>query len=515
MVYCDQCGVNAGSHDRYCRICGRPLAPDRISAGLNYCDQCGAKVDLEDNYCRICGRQLNRPSMFWFDVSTVGLPTGEPSEPSRPVSVQLFPAREEPSVAPLPVATSENAVIKEFAAEKGEQFVADYHELQTGLSKSTEPSPIEVLQKVAVSPSAVTAGSRKTFVLEKASITNRKSPAESSRDSSSKSGDTLTKAVTKPPIAPRQLETKSELGPASLSPKMEELVKTQANMPMPTAKSNLAPASLIPKLEKVGKIQASISTEVPRKRHPSSSALIGYGLAGFGGLSLILAVVFTSTVLAFIGLGLTFWGALLLFIRPRHYVRTDLMDSTALSSLTNIDRVITGLGYNEKGIYIPVNNPEKAVVFVSSHPLKEIPTAAQVERQTFVKDPEGITIVPPGMALANLFEKELGVKFTEWSLEKMVERLPKLLIEDLEMVQDCIIRIDGDRVGFKFVESVFSEFCDKLKGTTKVCASLGCPMCSAMACILAQVTHRPVKFEEDKYTVGGRTVESSYRLLTG
>jgi hypothetical protein len=195
-------------------------------------------------------------------------------------------------------------------------------------------------------------------------------------------------------------------------------------------------------------------------------------------------------------------------------VRTDLMDSTALSSLKTIDRVITGLGYSEKGIYIAVSNPEKAVVFVPSRPLKEIPKPEQIVKQTFVKDPEGITIVPPGMALADLFERELGVKFTDWSLEKMIERLPKLFIEDLEMVQDCTIRAEGDRVSFRFVESVFSEFCGVLKGSTRVCSSLGCPMCSAMACVLAQVTHRPVKFDEDKYTVDGTTVESSYVLLS-
>jgi hypothetical protein len=352
-------------------------------------------------------------------------------------------------------------------------------------------------------------------LLEKQSITNRKSTTMSNVDTSTKSGDTLTKTVAKPAIAPSELETKSELGPAILTSEIGELEKTQANVSAPISKSDLGPTSLIPKLEELEKTQASIGAEISRRGHPSSSALIGYGLAGFGGLSLILSVVFTSTVLAFIGLGLTFWGALLLFIRPRHYVRTDLMGSTALSSLKTIDRVITGLGYNEKGIYIPVGNPEKAVVFVSSQPLEEIPKPSEIENQTFVKNPEGITIVPPGMALANLFEKELGVKFNEWSLEKMAERLPKMLIEDLEMVQDCTVRIDGDRVSFKFVESVFSEFCGQLKGTTKVCSSLGCPMCSAMACILAQVTHRPVKFDEDKYTVDGGTVESSYRLLTG
>jgi hypothetical protein len=269
-----------------------------------------------------------------------------------------------------------------------------------------------------------------------------------------------------------------------------------------------------PRLEKPKKMKGRIKAETTRPRHWSSSALIGYGLASIGALSLVTSVVFTSMVLAFIGLGLTFWGALLLFIRPRYYVRTDVMDSTALSSLKTIDRVITGLGYSEKGIYIPVSNPEKTVVFVPSRPLEKIPKPEEIENQTFVKNPEGITIVPPGMALANLFEKELGVKFTEWSLEEMTKRLPKLLIENLEMAQDCTITNEGDRVSFRFVESVFTEFCAKLKGSTKVCSSMGCPMCSAMACVLAQVTHRPVKFDEDRFSIDRGTVDSSYILLS-
>ena len=272
-------------------------------------------------------------------------------------------------------------------------------------------------------------------------------------------------------------------------------------------------AKLIQKSEQLKETGDTATKQVSKGRRRSSSALIGYGLAGVGIISLVLSVVYASTVVAFIGLGLTFWGALLLFIRPRHYVRSDLMDSTALSSLASIDRVITSLGYNQKGVYIPVSNPEKAVVFIPSHPLNKIPKMEQVEKRTFVKDPDGIAMVPPGLALANLFERELGIKFSEWSLEEMVKRLPKLLIEDLEMVQDCSIKVDGDHVSFRFVESVYSEFCSKLRSSTKVCSSVGCPMCSAMACILAEVSHRPVEFDKDKYTTERGTVESSYRLL--
>jgi hypothetical protein len=300
-------------------------------------------------------------------------------------------------------------------------------------------------------------------------------------------------------------------------PRAREMIgqpeKTQTSNASQITKSDLR--NLMQKLQELEGTQVTARTQIAKGRRRSSSALIGYGLAGLGGLSLVLSVVFTSTVMAFIGLGLTFWGALLLFIRPRHYVRSDLMDSTALSSLAAIDRVITSLGYTQKGVYIPVSNPQKAVVFIPSQPLKNMPKMEQVEGQTFVKDPDGIAMVPPGLSLANLFERELGVKFSEWSLQEMQERLPKLLVEDLEMVQECTIKVDGDHVSFRFVESVYSEFCSKLRSSTNVCSSLGCPMCSAMACVLAEVSHRPVEFDKDKYSTDRGTVESSYLLLPG
>jgi len=272
------------------------------------------------------------------------------------------------------------------------------------------------------------------------------------------------------------------------------------------------PEDLLVKMQELEKEKESLQAQIWRDRK-RPSRLAGYGMAGIGALSLVLSVMFASTVLAFIGLGLMFWGALLLFIRPRKYVRSDLMDSTALSSLATIDRVITSLGYNEKGIYIPVSNPEKAVVFVPSQPLKHVPKPEQLQKRTFVKDPTGIAMVPPGLALANLFERELGVKLSECSLQSLSERLPKLLIEDLEMVEDFEMHVDDDRVRFKFVESAYSDFCRELRDSTKICASLGCPICSAMACVLAQASGKPVEFDKDNYSIDGRTVETSYRIL--
>jgi hypothetical protein len=244
-----------------------------------------------------------------------------------------------------------------------------------------------------------------------------------------------------------------------------------------------------------------------------SSAIIISILAGIGIASLISSVLLTSTVLAFMGLGLTFWAGILLYIRPNRYVRSDLIDSAALPPLEAIDRVMTALGCTEKGVYIPTGNPDKTVVFVPSRPLTSLPRAETIAKETLAKDPNGLIILPPGYALANLIEDQLGVEFKQLPLEKLSGRLSKLLIEDLEVVQDFDMQVDRDIVRFKLVESIYSELCSQLRATTRLSFSLGCPICSAMACIVAQSYGKPVALEESMSSEDGRTILSSCRIL--
>jgi hypothetical protein len=251
----------------------------------------------------------------------------------------------------------------------------------------------------------------------------------------------------------------------------------------------------------------------PAGRGRPVSSIFSYLTTGIGGGSLLVAVVFSSTILAFIGLGLVFWGGILFFIRPGRYVRSDLMDSTAMSSLRTIDRVMTDLGYKEKGIYLPAANPEKAVIFVPSEPLTKIPNASAIEHQTFVTNPKGMIMIPPGRTLAGLIEKGLGGDLRKHTLQSLRDRLPKLLVEDLEVVQNFQMEIAGDIVRFRLIESIYRDFCSQLKSSTKVSCMLGCPICSAMACVLTMTTGKPVSFEGDEYSADGRTLKATYRIL--
>jgi hypothetical protein len=240
--------------------------------------------------------------------------------------------------------------------------------------------------------------------------------------------------------------------------------------------------------------------------------MIGYILLGLGLTALAVSIVFVSTILAFIGLGLVFWGVLIFFIQPNKYVRSDLLDATARSSLKTIDKMMVGMGYREKGVYLPAQGSDKAVVFIPSEPFSKIPQTVSLGEDTFLKDPAGLLVLPPGLALLSLIERKLGFDLKNCGVEALVRTLPKVLVEDLEIAREVDIDVKGETVNVKLYDSIYADFCKDLRDTSRRCG-LGCPMCSALACILAVATGKPVLFDEDKATPDKRISESSYQVL--
>jgi len=247
-------------------------------------------------------------------------------------------------------------------------------------------------------------------------------------------------------------------------------------------------------------------------KRTDSARLLGYFLVAIGLVAVVLSVLFTSMISAFVGLGLTFWGALIFFVQPRKYVRSDLMSATAISSLKTIDKMMVGMGYRERGVYIP--GDKQPVLFVPSEPFSKIPVDSAIEDKTFLDDPQGLLVAPPGLALASLIEKKLGFKLKNRGINSVVQALPKVLVDDLEIVRDVEIEVTGSKIDFKFIDSIYADFCREIQGTSRRCG-LGCPMCSALACILATASGKPVLFEEDKPTAGKNTTISSYLLVDG
>jgi len=244
---------------------------------------------------------------------------------------------------------------------------------------------------------------------------------------------------------------------------------------------------------------------------------LGLGFLLWGIILIWLSMIYESTILLFISLTITFWGSLLLYVRPTRYVRPILIDSAAISSLEALDQLITSLEYRGKGVYLPPRSLEEVKrgrVFIPKNETIVVPVVEkETAQQIFVGNPDGLYLTPPGVELANLFEKELGKNFAEVSLEYLVENLPKVFIEDLEIAKNCQVSMKKNLVLVKVSGVAYDLLCQRLCGKSAVCLNIGCPFCSAIACAIARSTGKQVVMEKNSFSKENKVVQVYYKIL--
>jgi len=255
-----------------------------------------------------------------------------------------------------------------------------------------------------------------------------------------------------------------------------------------------------------------------------------------GGLVVLLVSGFRgSSTLAFIGLGLAFWGALLLYIRPEGYTRKELLNAVTLPPLATLNEMIQELNYRGEALYLPPKyfaNPESTRVYISKQKVATLPMPELIQKyetQHFVKNPEGLLLTPPGAELANIFEKKLGISFVRVDLEYLQRKMPKLF-EDLEIADNLEIEILAKTVAakarpfsllqteryavqVKITDPICKEVCEEPNRLTYICDRIGGPVCSAIGCALAKATGAPVIIESVQTSEDGKTVQTTYGIL--
>lgn len=268
-----------------------------------------------------------------------------------------------------------------------------------------------------------------------------------------------------------------------------------------------------------------------------TTKLICATLISAGAIALALSINYTSSILAFIGLGLVFWGAILLYIQPEEYTKKVLLDAAVLPFLATLNQIMEELDYKGKAIYLPPKyliHPEANKVYIPKQKDGKLPAPEQIlkhEGQLFIKNPQGIVLTPPGAELTKLIEKTLGTSLTKVDLKHLQQNLPKLFIEDLEIAENLEMEIKQDKVirktnesvfltkakhhtiHVKITNSVYKDICREARKLQRIYSSIGCPICNAIACALAKATAKPVIIENIDLSADGETIEANFRLL--
>ncbi len=231
---------------------------------------------------------------------------------------------------------------------------------------------------------------------------------------------------------------------------------------------------------------------------------------------IIVSSFYASAFLAIVGLGIIFWSVILFYITPTRQVPLSLLNASVSIKTTNIERILVETGITEKGIYLPpknLGNIESSLIFVPKSPKYVLPTLEEPSEKLYADQYNGIFLTPPGLALAHLFERELGVSFGMVDLVHLQTTLPKLLVEELGLSENLEIQTHGDLIVIEATGSLLKTICEEADNEPQTHAQVGCLLASALACILAKTTGKPIIIQKETYFPKAKITAIEYRTL--
>jgi hypothetical protein len=231
-----------------------------------------------------------------------------------------------------------------------------------------------------------------------------------------------------------------------------------------------------------------------------SYVALGIALTSIGGLLLLSSYLVSSTILATIGLGIALWGLLFFYIVPSRQIPEDIFEVISLSSAKAIQRLIATMGYKGKAVfYYPrsLKGLQQGFVFISNNDVPQVPPQDQpAKEQIFYESPKGISIMAQSQGLVDLLEAKLNVNFAAIDLAYLQEKLPRLLVEDMKLVDQIIFEEDACSITVQMMGGSCTRTCQELMQDTNLEGHFCCPLCSAIALIISKMKGSPVYIKE-------------------
>ena len=249
------------------------------------------------------------------------------------------------------------------------------------------------------------------------------------------------------------------------------------------------------------------------------SKILSSVLLILGAVTLLISILYSSSILALIGLGLLFFGIIFTYFSSDEYVKKVLLDTAVSSQQAALDDVVQKLGCKGEIVYLPpkyLTNPELPEVFMSKRWGRRLPKFEQSrtgEQGFSGENLSGLRFTPPGAKLLKLFEKTLGTNFISVDLQYLQQNMPKLFIEELEIAQDFELKIEDDKIRAEIQDSVIGVSDMGTEQLLTANSTLGTPLGSAIACALAKATNKPTVIEKEQTSSNGKDVTIEFRTI--
>jgi hypothetical protein len=244
---------------------------------------------------------------------------------------------------------------------------------------------------------------------------------------------------------------------------------------------------------------------------------LGLAVTSVGAGCLIISYISSSLILTFIGLGLTLWGLLLLYISQPRSIPRKVFDVLSFSMLRSMDAIVdefykedniihfycaNGDGFAQGYVYF-VHETGGAVGNYGQHNNQEIPP----------NDLNGTSILSPSQGLLELFEEKLNVNLAKVDFPFLERALPDILVEELKLVDYFLIEANDDTFAIKFSGEPSVHLCRLINEKSKIGYRIGCPVCSVLALALSKCTGRPIRIKQTITEGDGGNIRTVYEKI--
>ena len=241
-------------------------------------------------------------------------------------------------------------------------------------------------------------------------------------------------------------------------------------------------------------------------------------LAVFGILTIILWY-FTkdgstmSTILMLAGISIVVLACMLYMLSPPRYLQSETADAIAVSNTLNVNRLLSMLLVESKGIYVPPDENGIMQVFIPIAKADDTDIGyLKSGNATFsvtANGVKGISLIPPGFEILR-YAETIGMAFTRDNIDTEIK---DALENGLELASSVKIKQEGDRVHVTLRSITDQDMCKRVRTDAPgVCEKIGCPICSSIACMIAQGTGNNVRIE--KISVNDKTIDVTYELIS-
>jgi len=249
-----------------------------------------------------------------------------------------------------------------------------------------------------------------------------------------------------------------------------------------------------------------------------------------GLVCLIFSVINTSIILGYAGLGLIFWGSLLVYVTTEQYVKKELLIASLSPSIIQLKKTLKNLGYDGKTTYLPhtISNFENCKILITrerNFSIVEMLTNIQKINEYIFNNTDFLLLQPKGLDLMKLFEKRIRNDFVNLNLNYLEKHLSAIIMNDFELAEDFKFIIKTNDIAEKskiknnettqiIVEiknSIFNEIYEKSFDDSFSYFD-DCPLISAIGCILTKTTGDIIEIEELSFFKKERTIRVLYTI---